>query len=66
MLISTRDTFGAGPEAYLPPFPDLGAAVPGRAASFLLLGTDPVRDPLALARPLDVYLDGARIGPGAT
>lgn len=42
---------------------DLGVLAPGYAASLLVLDADPLVDPLALARPVDVYLDGVRVGP---
>jgi imidazolonepropionase-like amidohydrolase len=38
---------------------DLGDLAPGKAASLLVLDADPVLDPLTLARPVQVYLDGA-------
>ena len=38
---------------------DLGTLAPGKAASLLVLEADPVLDPLTLARPVQVYLDGA-------
>ena len=40
---------------------DLGHIAPGYAASFLLLDEDPMVDPTALARPVQVYVDGVRL-----
>lgn len=44
---------------------ELGALAPGRAASLLVLDRDPLDDPTALARPVEVWLDGVRVGPEA-
>jgi len=54
----------ATPAAFWP-FSDLGTIAPGKAASVLLLPADPLRDPLALGRATDVYVDGVRLGPAA-
>jgi imidazolonepropionase-like amidohydrolase len=37
---------------------DLGSLTPGASASFLVLGADPHRDPLTLADPLGVWIEG--------
>ena len=39
---------------------DLGTLEPGRSASLLVLDADPAADPSALARPEQVWIDGAR------
>jgi imidazolonepropionase-like amidohydrolase len=39
---------------------DLGALAPGMAASFLVVDGDPLADPLVLAAPREVWIDGAR------
>jgi imidazolonepropionase-like amidohydrolase len=39
---------------------DLGALTPGHAASFLVLDRDPLKDPLTLASPREVWIDGIR------
>lgn len=39
-------------------FADLGAIAPGKAASLLVLDADPLVDPLTLARPEQVYING--------
>ncbi|MFZ5476161.1 MAG: amidohydrolase family protein [Myxococcota bacterium] len=41
-------------------FDDLGEIAAGKAASLLVLGADPLVDPLALASPEAVYVDGVR------
>ncbi|MFN7143401.1 MAG: amidohydrolase family protein [Myxococcota bacterium] len=40
---------------------DLGGIAPGKAASLVALATDPLVDPLALATPTAVWLDGVPI-----
>jgi predicted amidohydrolase YtcJ len=40
-------------------FADLGALEPGKAASFLLVDSDPYADPAVLASPARVFIDGA-------
>ncbi|MES2643833.1 MAG: amidohydrolase family protein [Myxococcota bacterium] len=42
-------------------FTDLGAIAPGKAASLLVLPSDPLVDPLVLASATAVYLDGVRM-----
>ena len=42
-------------------FDDLGALTVGGPASLLVLSADPLGDPLALAAPERVYIDGARL-----
>lgn len=42
-------------------FDDLGSLTPGQAASFLVLEEDPRENPLTLAHPRAVYLDGVLI-----
>jgi len=39
---------------------DLGALEPGKRASFLVLDVDPLLNPLALASPAEVWIDGLR------
>lgn len=39
-------------------FDDLGAIAEGKAASFLVLDRDPLRVPVVLARPAQVWIDG--------
>jgi imidazolonepropionase-like amidohydrolase len=41
-------------------FAELGAIEVGKAASFLVLEKDPAVDPLGLAKPKDVWIDGVR------
>jgi predicted amidohydrolase YtcJ len=41
-------------------FEELGSLEAGKAASFLVLGGDPLADPLLLASPAQVWLDGVR------
>lgn len=41
-------------------FSDLGSLEPGKAASFLVLSDDPLRDPTVLASPAAVWIDGVR------
>ena len=50
---------GTGAAASFWGFDDLGAVAPGRAASFLVLAADPHADPLTLAEPEAVWIDGA-------
>ncbi len=42
---------------------DLGHVQPGYAASFLVLDEDPLLNPMAVTTPVDVYIDGVRLGP---
>lgn len=49
----------AAPAAYWG-WDDLGSLEPGKAASFLVLAADPLTDPLTLADPVEVWVDGAR------
>lgn len=47
-------------------FDDLGKLEPGRSATFLVLSADPHQDPLALASPSQVWIDGelvSGVGP---
>jgi imidazolonepropionase-like amidohydrolase len=39
---------------------DLGVLAEGRAASFLVVARDPLQDPLGLAEPVEVWIDGVR------
>jgi imidazolonepropionase-like amidohydrolase len=41
-------------------FTTLGAIEPGKAASLLVLDSDPIVDPTVLASPSEVYIDGVR------
>ncbi len=42
---------------------ELGAIAPGKRASLLVLGEDPLLNPLALSTPEAVYIDGKRVTP---
>ena len=42
-------------------FEELGAIEEGKAASFLVLDRDPSVDPMALAEPVEVWMDGVRL-----
>jgi imidazolonepropionase-like amidohydrolase len=43
---------------------DLGTLEVGKRASFLVLASDPTRDPLTLSTPVAVYVDGALVSAG--
>ena len=44
-------------------FDDLGALAPGKSANLMVLAADPLEDPMTLAEPVQVLVDGEPLSP---